>query len=73
MTEGSYQGVLDFNLEDSFLIQSYSPFMVTVKTKYLSPGQAQTVSSTKAAETDETDENEESESKEETQESKPES
>lgn len=73
MTEGSYQGVLDFNLEDSFLIQSYSPFMVTVKAKYLSPGQAQTVSSTKAAETEETDENEESESKEETQESKPES
>lgn len=59
LAEGSHQGSLDFNLEDSFMIQSYSPFIVTVKARYSSPGQAQTVSGTEAEETSQAESEEE--------------
>ena len=41
MGEGSNQGVLTFDLDDSFIVQGYSPFMVTVtaKNNAVSPGQ----------------------------------
>lgn len=37
MGEGSNEGVLTFDLDDSFVVQGYSPFMVTVKAKNNAP------------------------------------
>lgn len=68
MEEGSNQGVLEFELDDSFVIQSYTPFMVSVAAKNngQSPAEAITVSGTGETE-DETTEETTGEAEEETE------
>lgn len=59
MQEGSNEGSLEFDLDDGFVVQSYSPFTVTVtaKNNAASPAQ-QTTAANAATESDSTEETE---------------